>query len=149
MRGYNLTEIQAKAILEMKLQKLSSLEQQKIKDEHAELGKLIEKLKAILADENEILKIIKIELEDVKKSYGDDRRTQIVSQEMEAFEEEELIKPEESVITISHAGYIKRLPTNVYKQQRRGGKGVRAAATKEEDFIEEIYLEIIRQLLNM
>jgi DNA gyrase subunit A len=147
MRGYNLTEIQAKAILEMKLQKLSSLEQQKIKDEHAELGKLIEKLKAILADENEILKIIKIELEDVKKSYGDDRRTQIVSQEMEAFEEEELIKPEESVITISHAGYIKRLPTNVYKQQRRGGKGVRAAATKEEDFIEEIFVANTRDYI--
>ncbi len=140
MNDYSLTEVQAKAILEMRLQKLSSLEQQKIKDEHIELGKLIEKLKAILSDENEILKIIKGELVEVKENYGDDRKTQITSKEMEAFEEEELIKPEECVITISHAGYIKRLPTSVYKQQRRGGKGVRAAATKEEDFIEEIFV---------
>jgi DNA gyrase subunit A len=137
--NYKLTEKQSKAILEMRLQKLSSLEQQKIKQEHEELKNVIEKLKAILADEKEILKIIKNELEEVKEKYGDDRKTEIIEQEYEAFEEEELIKPEDNVITISHSGYIKRLQTNLYKQQKKGGKGVRAASTKDEDFIEEIF----------
>ncbi len=138
--NYKLTEIQAKAVLEMRLQKLSSLEQQKIKQEYEELTKLIEKLNKILADENEILKIIKQELEEIKQNYGDKRRTSIVKEEYESFEEEELIKPEDNIITISHTGYIKRLAVNLYKQQKRGGKGVRAASTKEEDFIEEIFV---------
>ncbi|TKJ17487.1 DNA gyrase subunit A [Candidatus Woesearchaeota archaeon B3_Woes] len=137
---YKLTEIQAKAVLEMRLQKLSSLEQQKIKQEYDELTKLIEKLNKILADENKILKIIKQELEEVKQNYGDKRKTSIIEEEYESFEEEELIKPEDNIITISHTGYIKRLQVNLYKQQKRGGKGARSATTKEEDFIEEIFV---------
>jgi len=140
IKNYKLTEIQAKAILEMRLQKLASLEQEKIKKEYDELVKLIEKLKKILADENEILKIIKQELEEIKQEYGDERKTSIIEKEYEDFEEEELIKPEDNVITISHAGYIKRLAVNLYRQQRRGGKGARAASTKDEDFIEEIFI---------
>ncbi len=140
MSNYKLTEIQAKAILDMKLQKLSSLEQQKIKQEYEELTKLIQELKKILADEKEILNIIKKELDEIKQAYGDKRKTSIIEEEYESFEEEELIKPEEDVITISHSGYIKRLPVKLYKQQKRGGKGVRAASTKEEDFIEEIFV---------
>jgi DNA gyrase subunit A len=140
MSNYRLTDIQSRAILEMKLQKLASLEQEKIKREYEELTKLIEKLKLILAEEKEILKIIKQELEEIKKNHGDDRKTKIIDQEYEAFEEEELIKPEDNVITISHAGYIKRLPVSLYRQQKKGGKGARAASTKDEDFIEEIFV---------
>ena len=138
--NYKLTEPQSKAILEMRLQKLASLEQEKIKKEHEELLKLIQQLKAILADENKILQIIKDELIEIKQKYGDERRTSIIDQEYEAFEEEELVKPEDDVITISHAGYIKRLPASLYRQQKRGGKGSKAASTREEDFIEEIFI---------
>jgi DNA gyrase subunit A len=138
--NYKLTEIQSKSILEMRLQKLASLEQEKIKKEYEELTKLIEKLKTILENEKEILKIIKQELEEIKQSYGDERRTEIIDEEYEAFEEEELIKAEDNVITISHSGYIKRLPVTLYRQQKKGGKGARAASTKDEDFIEEIFV---------
>jgi DNA gyrase subunit A len=140
MSDYKLTEIQAKAILDMKLQKLSSLEQQKIKEEHDEITKQIAELKKILSDEKEILKIIRKELEELKQSYGDKRRTSIIDQEYESFEEEQLIKPEDDVITISHAGYVKRIPVALYRQQKRGGKGARAATTKEEDFIEDLFV---------
>jgi len=139
MSSYKLTEIQAKAILDMKLQKLSSLEQKGIRDEHDELTNQIVSFKKILSDEKEVLGIIKNETSEIKKSYGDKRRTYILDQAYESFEEEQLIKPEENIITISHAGYVKRLQVDVYKQQKRGGKGVLAATTREEDFIEEIF----------
>jgi len=139
MTAYPLSEKQAKAILEMRLQKLSSLEQDKIREEYRDLLKLIKRLKEILADENEILNIIKKELADVKSSYGDKRRSVIEQGEDEYIEDEDLIKEEQMVVTISHRGYIKRQPINTYKQQRRGGKGVIAQTTKDDDFIENIF----------
>lgn len=139
MSSYSLTEAQAKAILDMRLQRLASLEQQKIKDEHDQLTKVIAELKHILANDPEIYKLIKQDMVSIKKEYGDARKTSIVDQEFEALENEELIKPESMIITISHAGYIKRLPVATYRQQRRGGRGITAATTREEDFIEEIF----------
>ncbi|MEE9525286.1 MAG: DNA gyrase subunit A [Candidatus Woesearchaeota archaeon] len=135
-----ITEKQAVAILEMRLQRLTGLEQEKIKTEHTELLKLIEELKTILADENRILKIIKKELEEIKENYGDERRTVIIEKEEEDVVAEDLIKPENVVISITHSGYIKRLPIDTYKSQRRGGRGVIAATTKEEDFVEDLFI---------
>jgi DNA gyrase subunit A len=135
-----ISEKQALAILDMRLQRLTGLEQEKIKKEHKELLELIEKLKTILADEKKILQIIKDELEELKKDYGDERRTEIVEEEEEEMIPEDLIKPENMVVTITHSGYIKRLPVATYKSQRRGGKGVIAAGTKEEDFVEDLFI---------
>ncbi len=137
---YNLSDKQAQAILEMRLQRLTSLEQQKIRTEHAELLKLIAGLKEILASEQKILDIIKKELEELKKKYGDERRTQVVVGEETDLETEDLIKPENVVVTVSHSGYIKRIPVSTYKEQKRGGKGIIAAGKKDEDFIEDIFI---------
>ena len=135
---YKLTKIQVRAILEMRLQKLASLEQENIKKEYSELIELIKKLKSILSDNKEILKIIKQETEDMKK-YADERRTSFIDYE-EDLDIEDLIKPHDTVITITHSNYIKRLPVETYKQQRRGGKGVIATGTKEEDFVENLFI---------
>ncbi len=140
MEDYELTEKQAQAILDMTLRRLTSLEQDKIRAEHTDLLRLIKDLKDILASEQKILGIIKAELLELKEKYGDKRRTQIIESEMIALEEESLIKPEDDVITITHAGYVKRLPMDTYKQQRRGGKGIIAAEAKEEDFIENLFV---------
>jgi len=140
MLDYKLTDIQAHSILEMKLQKLSSLEQEKIRQEHTELKKLIEELKAILASEEKILDIIKKELAELKQKYADERKTRIEFIEEEDLIVEDLIKEEDMVVTISHNGYIKRLPVATYKQQGRGGIGVKAAGTGEEDFIEHLFV---------
>ena len=140
MTNYNVTEKQANAILDMKLQKLASMEQEKIKKEHADLLKLIEELKSILGSEQKILDIIKNELLELKEKYADARRTQIVDVETTELNMEDLIKEEEMVVTITHSGYIKRIPIKAYKQQNRGGKGIIAATTKEEDFIEDIFV---------
>ncbi len=134
-----ISDKQATAILDMKLQRLTGLEQEKIKKEHKSLVKIIEELQMILADENEILKIIKEELKELKENYGDERRTEIVEME-EELEKEDLIKPEDMVISITHSGYIKRLPIGTYRAQRRGGKGLIAAKTKDEDFVEDIFV---------
>ncbi len=138
---YELSEKQAMAILDMKLQKLTNLEQDKIKEEHKGLLELIEELKAILASEQKILEIIKKELEDMKEKYGDERKTQIMEggQDVE-IDFEDLIEEEKMVVTVTHAGYVKRVPMNTYKLQARGGKGVIATGTKEEDFVEEIFV---------
>jgi len=137
---YKLTEKQSQAILDMKLQRLTSLEQQKVKDEHKELLELIRKLKEILNDEKKILGIIKDEMNKIIEKYGDSRRTVIKEDVEEEIDLEDLIKPEENVITISHAGYIKRQQIDAYKTQRRGGRGVRGATTKEEDFIQHLFV---------
>ena len=137
---YKLTDKQSQAILDMRLQRLTSLEQQKIRDEHKQLLELIKKLKEILADEAKILGIIKDEMKEIIDKYGDDRRTMIEEIEEEEIDVEDLIKPEENVITLSHVGYIKRQPIDVYKTQRRGGKGVIGATTKEEDFIQHLFV---------
>ncbi len=136
----SITEKQAVAILDMKLQKLAALEQEKIKKEHSELLKLIEGLNSILASEQKIREIIKNELLELKKNYGDERRTELTLAEAETFEMKDLIKQEKMVITITHSGYIKRQPLKTYRQQKRGGKGIIAAGTKDQDFVEDIFV---------
>lgn len=141
MADYGLSEEQSKAILEMRLQKLASLEQQKIKDEHKVIKERINKLKSVLASEQEILNIIKQETQELIDSYGDKRRTAInLDFEDEDIDIEDLIKPEDMVVTITHAGYVKRLTLDTYREQRRGGKGKIATGTKEEDFVEDVFV---------
>lgn len=135
---FKLTEIQARAILAMQLRTLAGLERKKIENELVELLKIIDKLKAILADEKKILKIIKDELADMKKQFGDERRTKIVAAELGQMTEEDLVPDEQVVVTLTSANYIKRTPIVDYKRQGRGGKGRRGMATREEDVIEHV-----------
>lgn len=139
MKEFQLSEMQALAILAMKLVQLTNLETQKIEDEYLELLKTIERLKGILASEKKILEIIKNESVEIKEKFGDDRRTDITAEAGE-LNIEDLIAEEDMVITLSHAGYIKRFPVSAYKKQKRGGKGVTGAETKEEDFIEHLFV---------
>ncbi len=139
MQNFGLSEIQAQAILEMRLQRLTGLERDKIIEEHKETVELIAKLQAILADEKEIYRIIVEELKEIKEKYGDERRTEIIAQS-EEISIEDLIVDEDMAVTISHEGYIKRNPVSLYRAQRRGGKGKIGTTTKEEDFVE--YLSI-------
>jgi DNA gyrase subunit A len=140
MHHFKLTEKQATAILETRLQRLTSLEQEKVKKEREDLLKLIEELKSILASEKRIFDIIKKELHELKMSYADKRRTEIINEETTELNLEDLIKPSEMIITVTHAGYIKRLPIHTYKIQKRGGKGIVGAGKKEEDFIEDLFI---------
>jgi len=139
MKKFKLSDKQTQAILEMQLQRLTNLERAKIDGEYKELIKKIEMLKAILASETKVLGIIKEELADVDKKFGDERRTELMG-EVEEVEMEDLIQEEDVVITISHSGYIKRLPVSSYRKQRRGGKGVAGAGMKDEDFIEDLFI---------
>jgi DNA gyrase subunit A len=139
MSGYPLSEIQAQAILDMKLQRLTGLEREKIISEYKETLKEIERLKAILASEALVSKIIKDELLEIKTKYADERRTEI-AEETKEITLEDLITEEEMVITLSHAGYIKRNPLSAYRSQRRGGKGLIGMETKEEDFVEQLFI---------
>lgn len=138
MERFGLSQIQASAILEMQLRRLAGLERQKIEDELAELRKLIAKLEGILADEKLVLAIIKEELLDMKRQYGDDRRTQVFGHELGKFSDEELIADEQVVVTITTENYIKRTLVSDYRRQNRGGKGKRAMTTKEEDVIDQL-----------
>ncbi|MDZ7744332.1 MAG: DNA gyrase subunit A [Candidatus Saccharibacteria bacterium] len=138
IKQFKLSEIQAKAILAMQLRTLAGLERKKIEDELVELLKLIEKLESILASEVKILKIIKNELLEVKKTFGDERRTKIVPQELGKLGDEDLIPDEQVVVTLTSANYIKRSQINDYRRQNRGGKGKRGMATREEDVIEHV-----------
>ncbi len=135
---FNLTEIQAKAILAMQLRTLAGLERQKIEDELAALLKTISELEAILADQNKILAIIKEELKELKKLYGDERRTQVIPQELGRLNDEDLIPDEQVVVTLTANNYIKRSSVAEYKRQGRGGKGRRGMVTREEDVIEHV-----------
>ncbi|MHB8858537.1 MAG: DNA gyrase subunit A [Thermoleophilia bacterium] len=139
MKKFKLTEVQAQAILDLRLQKLTGLERNKIKDEHKDLSERIAWLKGILADEAEVYKLIKEELLEIKRMYGDDRRTQIAPGE-DDLDIEDLIAEEDMVISITHTGYIKSLPLNTYRNQRRGGVGVIGMDVKEEDFIEHLFI---------
>jgi DNA gyrase subunit A len=139
MTRFGLSEIQANSILEMRLARLTGLERQKIEDEYLEVIQLIERLRAILASPAKVLALIKEELGVVREKFGDERRTRIESASGE-FEIEDLIAEEDMVITLSHAGYIKRLPLNAYRSQRRGGRGVTGAGTREEDFIQHLFV---------
>jgi len=146
MKGFGLTDVQAQAILEMQLQRLTALERDKIDAEYAQLLKTIELCKAILASEKKIEAIIKEELQGLKKKYGDERRTDIVG-EVEEIEVEDLIAEEDVVVTISHGGYIKRLPVSSYRKQKRGGRGVTGAEVKEEDFVEHLFVASTKDYL--
>jgi len=139
MKEFGLSEIQSQAILEMQLQRLTALERDKIDAEYAELLKTIESCRVILASEKKVEGIIKEELEGLKKKYGDKRRTELVG-EVEELEVEDLIAEEDVVVTISHGGYIKRLPVSAYRKQKRGGRGVTGAEVKEEDFIKHLFV---------
>ncbi|MDO8643286.1 MAG: DNA gyrase subunit A [Candidatus Woesearchaeota archaeon] len=140
IQDYTLTEIQAKAILDLRLQKLASLEQEKIKQEHSELLKTIAHLESILASEPKIFAIIKEELMKLREEYGDGRRTIIEHAEGEDdMPVEALIKKEEVVVTISHKGYVKRTPLTEYRSQARGGIGVKAAETGDDDYVQDLF----------
>ncbi len=138
MDKFKLSEIQAQAILEMQLRRLAGLERKKIEDELAELRKLIARLEGILADESKILAIIKEELLEMKRLYGDERRSRMIGQELGKFSDEELIADEQVVVTITTENYIKRTLVSDYRRQNRGGKGKRAMTTKEEDVIDQL-----------
>ncbi len=136
---YSLSEAQAKAILEMRLQRLAALEQEKIRTEHRELGRKIEDLNALLASDERIRGVIKSELSEIVSKYGDSRKTDI-EEGGAILEDEDLIKEEDVVITITDSGYVKRIPIDTYKQQNRGGRGVIGADTKEEDAVRDLYV---------
>jgi len=139
MSTFALSDIQAQAILDLRLQRLTGLERDKIMEEHRETVELIGKLRAILADEKEIYRIIVEELKEIKKKYGDERRTQIVDRSDEISIEDTMVD-EDMAVTISHEGYIKRNPVTLYRAQRRGGKGKIGTTTKEEDFVEYLFI---------
>lgn len=139
MKKFKLSEIQAKSILEMRLQRLTGLERKKIEEEYREILKLIERLRAILDNHSLRMQIIKDELAEVKNRYGDERRTEII-RNYEELTVEDMIAEEDMVITISHRGFIKRFPVSGYRRQNRGGRGSTGAATKDEDFIEHMFI---------
>ncbi|UCE19046.1 MAG: DNA gyrase subunit A [Gemmatimonadota bacterium] len=139
MRQFSLSEVQAQAILDMRLQRLTGLEREKIESEYLDLIKKIAHFKAVLESRAMQLDIVKSELIELKNKFADERRTEILA-EVGEFSIEDLIAEEEMVITISHAGYIKRCPITTYRRQRRGGRGVTGAGTKEEDFIEHLFI---------
>jgi DNA gyrase subunit A len=137
MKQFALTQLQAQAILDLTLRRLTSLEREKIETEHKETVALIARLKKILSDEKELHKLIAGELEDIKKEFADPRRTQIVEAEGE-FSVEDLIVEEDVLVTITHGGYLKRTPLSLYRTQKRGGRGKIGATTTEEDFVEHL-----------
>ena len=138
MKRFGLSDIQAQSILDMRLKTLSGLQREKIENEYDELMKLIAYLKDVLGSEKLVFDIIKKELIEVKEKFGDSRKTKIVAAEGE-FEIEDLIKEEQTVIALTHFGYIKRMPIDTYKSQKRGGKGITGMATREEDFVKQIF----------
>ena len=138
MERFGLSEKQAQAILDMRLQRLTGLEREKIEQEYQDLMKLIAELKAILADEEKVLEIIREELTEVKERFNDKRRTEITIGGMESIEDEDLIPEQNIAITLTHNGYIKRLPASTYKTQNRGGRGVQGMGTNDDDFVEHL-----------
>jgi DNA gyrase subunit A len=139
METWKFSDRQAQAILDLQLHRLTQLEREKILEELKELQKKIAELKEILASEKKLRAVIVAELQEILKDYGDDRRTQIVDR-VDEIKIEDLIKDEEMAITVSHAGYIKRTPVDIYRHQSRGGKGRIGAKTREEDFVEHLFV---------
>ena len=139
MAKFSLAEAQAQAILDMRLQRLTNLEREKINEEYKEVIKLIARLKEILSNERLLLNLIIDELQEIKDRYGDERRTQII-EEAQEINLEDLIVEEDMVVTISHSGYIKRNAISLYRSQRRGGRGKMGMTTKEEDFVEQLFI---------
>ncbi|MFD1362633.1 DNA gyrase subunit A [Lentibacillus salinarum] len=138
MENYDLSEKQAQAILDMRLQRLTGLEREKIVNEYNDLLKQIDELKAILADDEKVLEIIREELTEIKDKFDDQRRTEIVTGGADFIEDEDLIPEENVVITLTHQGYIKRLPASTYRTQKRGGRGIQGMGTNENDFVEHL-----------
>ena len=136
--NFNLSEVQSQAILDMRLKRLTGLEKSKIEDEITELEKLVQELEEILASESKILNVIKEEMLEIKSRYADDRRTHIDMTAVDYIEDESLIPVENVVITLTNKGYIKRLPSDTYKTQNRGGMGIKGMSTNEEDFVEHL-----------
>ena len=148
MTQFSLSEVQAQAILDMRLQRLTQLEQGKIIEEHNETVALINRLQQVLASVQEIDAIIKEELNDIRNRFADERRTQIVSETTD-LSDEDLIAEEDMVVTVSHEGYIKRNQVTLYRSQRRGGKGVVGATTREEDFVEHLFVSSTHSFLTV
>ena len=140
IQRFELTEKQSTAVLEMRLQKLSSLEQESLRNERSELVKKIEKLREILGSPQRVLQIIKEELAEIKEKYGSSRKTVIEDEDPSYYDRASLISPKETVVTVTHSGYVKTTPLESYKQQNRGGRGIIAASTKEGDFIENLFV---------
>ena len=138
MDQFNLSDRQAQAILDMRLQRLTGLERDKIESEYEACNFLMSELRAILADESKLLEIIREELLEVKNRFADKRRTEITLGGAEMIEDEDLIPVENSVLTLTHNGYIKRLPANTYRSQRRGGRGIQGMGTNDDDFVEHL-----------
>lgn len=138
MESFKLSEKQSQAILDMRLQRLTGLEREKIEDEYNKLLVLIEELKAILADEERVLEIIREELTEIKEKFNDERRTEIAIGGADFFEDEDLIPEENIIITLTHKGYIKRLPSSTYRTQNRGGRGIQGMGTNDDDFVEHL-----------
>ncbi len=138
MEQFSLSEKQAQAILDMRLQRLTGLEREKIEGEYQGLVALISELKMVLADEEKVLEIIREELSEIKDRFNDKRRTEIISGGFEMLEDEDLIPQENIVLTLTHNGYIKRVPVSMYKSQRRGGRGIQGMGTNEDDFVEHL-----------
>ncbi|CAN7146522.1 DNA gyrase subunit A [Rossellomorea sp. LjRoot5] len=138
MENFSLSDKQAQAILDMRLQRLTGLEREKIEDEYQELVKLISELKAILADDEKVLEIIREELIEIKERFNDERRSEIVAGGIENIEDEDLIPRENIVVSLTHNGYIKRLPVSTYRSQKRGGRGIQGMGTNDEDFVENL-----------
>ena len=138
MERFGLSDIQAQAILDMRLKTLSGLQREKIEEEYKQLMELIAHLREILENEHLVLKLIKEELLEIKQKYGDERKTKITAAEGE-LDIEDLIKEEQTVVALTHFGYIKRMPIDTYKSQKRGGKGITGIATREEDFVKQIF----------
>lgn len=139
IEGFDLSEKQAQAILDLRLQRLTGLEREKIEEEYQEILKTIEWLTSVLADEEKVLQIIRDELKEVKRRFGDERRT-IITTDVSQLEMEDLIAEEDIVITLTHGNYIKRLPMDTYRNQKRGGRGVTGMGTKDEDFVEHLFV---------
>ena len=146
MKQFKLSEIQAQAILDMRLQRLTGLERKKIEDEYLEVIKTMEQLKSLLASKEKRMQLIKEELLEIREKYADERRTEII-RVTEEFSVEDMIAEEDMVITISHAGFIKRIAVTTYRSQLRGGRGMTAASTREEDFVEHLFIASTHQYM--
>ena len=138
MTQFSLSEKQAQAILDMRLQRLTGLEREKIEEEYQTLMALIAELRAVLADEEKVLQIIREELSEIKERFNDERRTEILLSGFESIEDEDLIPEETIIVTLTHNGYIKRLPVSTYRSQKRGGRGIQGMGTNEDDFVEHL-----------